>query len=154
MSEEIKRYALNEADERSLLASLPFVGKSQADFIRNIANPIAKVRSEIHRVYTAQMAAFDADILARVAATSRPASRAAAPARDEQGAELDRLMGIAPAVADHSPRFDGVTQSFGAPPRANSQRTADALASAFGDEPATRGGSPNPNIQTFGKASR
>lgn len=147
MSEEIKRYALTEANERSLLASLPFVGSKQADYVRNTANPITRVRSELHRVYAAQMSAFDADILARVAQPSRTHRVE----QTEQGAELDRLMGIAPRVVDQSPRFDGIRQTFGAPSRASAERTADAIDAAFGDESPTRGGSPNPNVQTFGR---
>ena len=128
MSEKIKRYALNEAAERELLSSLPFVGRKQAAYVRDPANPIAKVRSELHRVYAAQMAEFDADIWARVAANARATSRSAAPVVT---------------------RLDGSFEEQ--PSRAIAPRTVDALNAAFGDEePVTRGARDVGNLQIFG----
>lgn len=117
-------YAADEIFERRMLSALPWVGEKQAAYCLNLANPIAMVRSELHRVYPQQMAEVDAQRAQQEAQQravrsadtetrlrSLEAERAAQRQREADSLDLDRRMGLAPSSG--VVRFDGIRQTFG-----------------------------------------
>lgn len=164
-----EKYHDNEEQERLILASLQFVGASQSEYVLNKAIPIAKVRSELHRVYPEGMASFDA--LFNPSAPPKPrvptavematqlaqiqtgiaqlqqenaVEAAQRAAKDAEQLALDGAFGIA---ARGGVSYSHGVQSFGAPVRAGAQSQAEP-------PPQPRPASASPaNVQTFGTAA-
>lgn len=147
MATRPERYATTEATERKLLAALWFVGDKQAQYVLDERNPIARVRSELHRVYPAQMAAVDARIAAppvpNIAEIMANAQRVIESARAAvevptgsaaQQRELDHAFGLTTdgtpwTRAVHAVEEHGAAQTFGtlrSPAEAAKLRAAQA----------------------------
>lgn len=165
-----EKYHDNEEQERLILASLQFVGASQSEYVLNKAIPIAKVRSELHRVYPEGMASFDA--LFNPSAPPKPrvptavematqlaqiqtgiaqlqqenaAEAAQRAAKDAEQLALDGAFGIA---ARGGVSYSHGVQSFGAPLRSGAQPQAEPP-----PQPRPVSASHATNVQTFGTAA-
>src|ERR1041384_4861625 len=100
------RYAGTEAEERRDLARLKFVGAAQRAFCLDRRNPIELLRSELPRVYPADMARLDAACMGPPARTQPPRASNPAPMRRtnppavptyasvDEGAERWRLASV------------------------------------------------------------